>query len=107
MPSPRWPRRAMTRRSTTLRSDEEFAVSVAAGDRRRKRRDYRAAERGDAHRNVGADRGVDRGIAHDSLLELAAVGDLELRLDERDHVAARFRQSERRRQYVLERDEAR
>src|SRR5262252_10580292 len=98
--------RAITRRSTTMRSDKELAVAVAAVDRRRKGRNDRAAERGDEGGDLGAYGRVDVRIAHDALLEPAALLDLELRLDERDHAAARRRQRERRRQHMLERNEA-
>src|SRR5215467_2601127 len=101
MPSPRWPRRAMTRWSTTPGSDEEFAVAVAAGDRRRKGRDDLAAERRDERGDVDTDCRMRVGIAHDALLEPAALH-LELRLDQRDQMAARRRQRERSRQHVLE-----
>ncbi len=44
-------------------------------------------------------------LAHDALLDVALAG-LELRLDQRDQLGARRGQRQRRRQHVLERDEA-
>ncbi len=81
-------------------------ADTAAGDRRREGGFDRPAQSGDEGRDVGADGGVDRGIAHDALLEMAALADLELRLDQRDELRARGRERERRGQHRLERDEA-
>src|SRR5580704_6139501 len=82
-PSPRWPIRSITRRSTTLGLDEKFAIAVAAGDRRRHDTADAPAEPGQEGFDVVADRGVDGRIAHDALLDVAAAG-LELRLDQRN-----------------------
>src|SRR3979411_2083742 len=105
MPSPRWPSRAIAKRSTMTRSDEEFAVSIAAFDRRGKSRDHVVAERRHEGGDLGADGGVKRGIAHDSLLEVASA-QLELRLHQRHQIGARGREPDCGRQHMLERDEA-
>src|SRR5580692_1190973 len=88
-PSPRWPIRSITRRSTTFRLDKKFAVAVAAGERRRRDTADAPAERGQERADVVADRGVDRGVAHDAFLDVAAAG-LELRLDQREQRCPRF-----------------
>src|SRR4051812_38989480 len=106
MPSPRWPSRAIAKRSTTARSDKEFAVAIPAFDRRGKSRDHGAAERRHQGSDLRADGGVQRGIAHDSLLEVASA-QLVLRLHQRHQMGPRRREPEGGRQYVLERDEAR
>src|SRR5215813_9653112 len=98
--------RAIDSRSTTMRLDEEFAVAVAAGDGRGECRNHRAAERCDEDGDVGADGVMNRWIAHDTLLEVAALRDLELRLYQRKQVRARRREPERGGQHVLEGDEA-
>src|SRR3977135_2041202 len=105
MPSPRWPSRAIARRSTTTRSDEEFAISVAAFDRRGKSRDHVAAERRHEGGDLRAGGGVKRGIAHDALLEVASA-QLVLRLHQRHQMGAAGREPEYGRQHMLERDEA-
>src|ERR1700682_2760786 len=88
-PSPRWPIRSITRRSTTLSLDEKFAVAVAAGDRRRRDTADAPAEPNQKGADVAADRGVDGRIAHDAFLDVAAAG-LELRLDERNQCRPGF-----------------
>src|SRR6202035_6066256 len=87
-PSPRWPIRSITRRSTTLRLDKKFAIAVAAGDRRRRDTADVPAECGQERADVVADRGVDGRIAHDAFLDVAAAG-LELRLEQREGGAPR------------------
>src|SRR5580700_3982942 len=82
-PSPRWPIRSITRRSTTLGLDEKFAVAVAAKDRRWRDTADAPAQRSQKSADVAADRGVDGGVAHDALLDIAAAG-FELRLDQRN-----------------------
>src|SRR5581483_11063934 len=97
MPSPRCPSRAITSRSTTLRLDEKLAIAVAA---------HAPPACGDEFFDVGTDRGVNFGIAHDSLLDRAAPR-FELRLDQRDQGCARFEKRFHGRQHELERDETR
>ena len=69
--------------SVTRGSEQEFGIAVAAGDRRGDDAEHAPAERGDESRDVGADRGVHGGVAHDAFLDLRRAG-LELRLDQRD-----------------------
>src|SRR5579862_7249073 len=88
-PSPRWPTRSITRRSTTLGLDKKFAVAVAAGDRRRHDTADAPAEPSQEGADVVADRGVDSGGAHDAFLDVAAAG-LELRLDQRNERGLSF-----------------
>src|SRR5580698_5392484 len=104
-PSPRWPMRSMTRRSTTLRLDEKFPVAVAASDRRRCDAVGAPAEPNQKSGDVVADRGVDGRIAHDAFLDVAAAG-LELRLDQRNERCPSFEDFSDSRHDVLERDEA-
>src|SRR5580700_6479903 len=104
-PSPRWPIRLITRRSTTLRLDEKFAVAVAARDRRRRDTADAPAERNQKSADVVADRGVDGRIAHDAFLDVAAAG-LELRLDQQNERCPRFEDFADGRHDELERDEA-
>src|ERR1700686_5213055 len=87
-PSPRWPIRSITRRSTTLRLDKKFAVAVAAGDRRRRDTADAPAARGQERADIVADRGVARGVAHDAFLDVTPAG-LELRLDQREECGPR------------------
>ena len=61
-------------RSTTLGLDEEFAVAVAAGDRRRNDAADAPAEIAKKAGDVVADRGMDRGVAHDAFLDRARAG---------------------------------
>src|SRR5580700_3609904 len=88
-PSPRWPIRSMTRRSTTLGLDKKFAVAVAAKDRRRRDGTDAPAERSQEGADVVADGGVDGRIAHDAFLDVAAAG-FELRLDQRNECRPGF-----------------
>src|SRR6202023_1036119 len=104
-PSPRWPMRSITRRSTTLRLDEKFAVAVAAGDRRRRDTADAPAEHSQKGADVVADRGVDRGVAHDAFLDVTAAG-LEWRLNQREECRPRFEDFADSRQDKLERNEA-
>ena len=55
-----------------VRGDEEFAVAVAARDRRGDDAADVPAERRDERRDVVADRGVNERIAHDALLDQCA-----------------------------------
>ena len=71
-PSPRWPSRAIVSRSTTLGLDEKFAIAVAAEDRRRHDAADAPAVRGQKRGDIVADGGVDRRIAHDAFLDVAA-----------------------------------
>ena len=77
----------MTSCSVTLRPDEEFAVAVAAEDRRGDRAVDAPAERSQEGGDVVAHRSVDGRVAHDAFLEIAALR-LELRLDQRNQVCA-------------------
>src|SRR5579863_4478309 len=104
MPSPRWPSRAITSRSTTLRLDEKFAIAVAAHDRRGDDAAHAPAARGDELCDAGADRGMQIGVAHDALLDRAA-SRLELRLDQRDQSGAFLEERFHGRQDQPERDE--
>src|SRR6202023_1861018 len=88
-PSPRWPIRSITRRSTTLRLDKKLAVAVAAKDRRRRDTAGAPAEHSQKGADVVADRGVDGCFAHDAFLDVVAAG-LELRLDQREQRCPRF-----------------
>src|ERR1700720_22402 len=104
-PSPRWPVRSITRRSTTLGLDKKFAVAVTAKDRRRRDTADAPAERCQEGADVVADSGVDGGVAHDAFLDVAAAG-LELRLDQRKERCPRFDHLAGSRHNKLERDEA-
>src|SRR5215472_907342 len=90
MPSPRWPIPAMAIRSVTLCSKQEFAIAVAAQDRGRHDAEDRPAECSHHLLDPGADGGMDRGVAHDALLDLRRPG-LELRLDQSDESRRRLR----------------
>src|SRR5260370_42452194 len=105
MPSPRRPRRTFPGRSIMLGAEQEFAIAVAAEDRRGHEAENAPAERRHRIRQILADGGVDPGIADDALLDPGAAG-LELWLDEGDEPCGRPRQRQRRRQNELERDEA-
>src|ERR1700722_8275737 len=96
MPSPRRPMRAMSSRSITLGSEQEFAISFAAEDRGSNGAEHAPAERRNGARQILADGGMDPGVADDALLGMGAAG-FELRLDERDQPRGRLRQSQRRR----------
>src|SRR6185295_9701930 len=100
MPSPRWPTRVIASRSTTVSSEQELGVALAA----RKRRGYDAgdfpAERCDEGRDIVADRRVDLRVAHDAFLGLAAAG-LELRFDQGHECCRGPRECQRRRQHEL------
>src|ERR1700722_7091078 len=87
-PSPRWPIRSMTRCSTTIGLDEEFAVAVATKDRRRHDAANAPSERRDNCANVLADHFVNRFVAHNALLAKPAVG-FELWFDQRQKLRAR------------------
>src|ERR1700722_12967758 len=80
-PSPRWPIRSITRCSTTIGLDEEFAVAVAAKDRRRYDAANAPSERRDKCANVFADHFVNRLVAHNALFAMPAIG-LELWFDQ-------------------------
>src|SRR5262249_41937167 len=104
MPSPRWPSRSITMRSTTpsvpipkfarvyrmLRSDrgtgpeQKLAIAVAARNRRWNNAGDRPSQRGNKAGDVLAHSRVHLRVAHDALLEVALAG-FELRLDQRDH----------------------
>src|ERR1700746_2185492 len=101
IPSPRCPRRATTRCSTTMGLDKEFLVAVAAADWRRDRVAHPPLQGGDEPRNVAADRSVNGSVAHDALFDVAAIG-LELRLDERNKRGGRFQQPTNTGQHELE-----
>src|ERR1700681_3069218 len=105
MPSPRRPIRAMSSRSVTLGTEQEFAIAVAAEDRGGDEAENAPAEGRDGVLQIFADRGMDPGIADDPLLEMGSAG-FELRLDQGDEPRGRPRQRQRRRQNELERDEA-
>src|ERR1051326_1657089 len=105
MPSPRWPMRPIVSRSTTAGRDKEFAIAVAAEDRR-------GRDTGDAPTtcdkkrfDVRADGRVHRRIADDAFFD-AAARCFELRLDQRQQTSARHQPLFDRRQDQLERDEA-
>src|SRR3984957_8687816 len=110
MPSPRWPIRVITSRSTTRRLDEEFAIAVAAENGRGHMGADAPAlahhKRGDVlayclmHCRVAHDAFLDSGS-----LDIGTLG-LELRLDQRDEAGTRPQQLADRRQHQLERDEA-
>src|ERR1700760_679172 len=95
----------MSRRSTTSRAEEEFAVAVAALDRGREHFDAGAAQRLREGRDLVADLLVHGGAAADSTLAVFALR-LELRLDQREQVHGGGGQRQRYRQHRLQRDEA-
>src|SRR5215204_3819000 len=81
MPSPRWPMRSMTRRSTTRRPKQEFPVAVATRNRGRHDARHRPAERSNQTGGGLTDLFMQRRVAHDAFAEPVAA-DLELRLDQ-------------------------
>src|ERR1043166_531749 len=102
MPSPRWPSRSITRRSTTRGPEQELAVAVAARDRRRDDAGDAPAQPRDEARDVLAYGRVHLRVAHDPFLDAAS--GFELRLDQRDHPRGRPQQGDRRRAPQLERN---
>src|SRR6185503_10625643 len=105
MPSPRWPTRAMARRSVTGGPEQKFGVAVAARNGRGDDVDNAPAERCYGRGNSVADVAMDCDVAHDAALQRRAPG-LELRLDQRDQLRRRARQRQRGGQHQLERNEA-
>src|SRR5579862_1317123 len=95
----------MTSRSTTLGSDQEFPIAVAAQNRRRNETADPPAERGQKCTNVIADCGVNSRVTDDALFAGAALR-LELRFDECDKRGARFEKFADCRQHKLQRDKA-
>src|ERR1019366_4585021 len=100
-PSPRWASRAITSCSITLRLDEELAIAVAAEDRGR----HAAADAPSLRNNKRGDfitnRLMDRRIAHDSLLDVAA-SRFELRFNQCNDRRSLFEKVADRRQHQLE-----
>src|SRR5882762_3306666 len=96
----------MTKRSgsATARTEEEFDVAVAAGDRGWKDLDVGTAQRGGERRDVVADRLMHHGVADDAALGMLSFR-LELRLDQRQQMHRRRRERQRYRQHGLQRDE--
>src|SRR5579864_5001180 len=105
MPSPRWPMRVMTSRSIMAGPDEEFAIAVAARDRRGDDAENVPAERRDACRDRIADFRMNLQVAHDPLADMLSPS-FELRLDQRDEPRRPVCKRERCRQYEPQRDEA-
>src|SRR5947209_6724486 len=85
--------------------EEELAIAVAAENWRGHNADNVPTQRGHETSDVGADRGMDGGIAHDAFFERAAAG-LELRLHEREEARGKARERECGGQNELEGDEA-
>src|SRR5580704_15366180 len=104
-PSPRWPSRSITSRSTTLGLDEEFSVAIAAENRRGHEAADTPAQQSQNHSYVITDRGVDRRVTHNALFADTAPG-LELRFDQCDERGAHIEQFTDCRQYKFQRDEA-
>src|SRR5947209_1910806 len=104
MPSPRWPMRAMVRRSVTPRSEQEFAIPLPALDWRRHNTQHIPAERGRTIGNVIARGGMYSRVPHDAFLEILPAG-LELRLDQCDELRRTAHHPAKRRQHQSERNE--
>src|ERR1700681_777681 len=96
----------MTRRSSAMpRSDQEFAVSVAAGNRRFLRTDDAPALSRDKTLDVGANSLPHRLVADDAFLQMRP-SCLDVRLDQHDEFRRRRAECERRGQHELQRDKA-
>src|SRR5262249_43620391 len=104
-PSPWWARRAMVSRSITRCPDEEFAISVASGNRRCNDTGDAPSQRLDQRANVLAHATPDHGVANDAFFQVTPAH-LELRLDQDDGAGWRARQRERFFHHEPERDEA-
>src|SRR5581483_3810094 len=104
-PSPWWPRRSITRRSTTLGLDQKLAVAIAAQDRRRHDPANPPLQRGQKCGDVAADRRVNGGVTDDALFDGAACR-FELRLDQCDKRGAWGEQFAGCRQHEFQRNKA-
>src|SRR5262245_8799046 len=84
-------RRNLRKASAAPRRDQEFAIAVAAGNGGGDDAFDLPFKRGNERGDVVADGGVDSGIAHDTLLDMASAG-FELRLDQRQQLRRPLRE---------------